>query len=549
LAAGSDSPPRAHASLTLAAMTLSTSMILIDQTAVPLATPDAISDLGAALAEGQWILTANILPLAALMVFGGRLGDLFGLRRAFLAGAVIFMLATAVAGAAQDMPMMIAARAIQGAGAALMMPTAIAITSAMYPEDKRGAALGVVAGASAFFAALGPVMGGLLTSIDWRLVFLINVPLALVTVVMTLYATPALRPQEGERRSLDYPGTLTFGLGMAALVYGLSQVQDSGWGSAETAISLVASVVLLVAFVLIELRVQAPLLNFRLFRHANFLAANVSQMLAGSIELGLGFLLPFFLLLVIGVDPAAAGVALIPSTIPIILAGPLAGRMFDRMGGRIPLVAGFLILAASGVALAAGAGDQSVGALIPGLTLQGIGLGVVLTVNDPTGLGAVPPESSGEASGIINTTEQLGGAIGIAALTALEVGAAERITMDKLAERGIHPTAEQVDRFKEFLLEVEQSGRSHTAVETETVRAAIEDSVLAHVDSFQLTFYTTAGVALLGALVCFLLVRREDRYYAGPVFTRRSRWVLANAGRSPAVTREPPVQYPPPAAD
>jgi EmrB/QacA subfamily drug resistance transporter len=530
-------------------MTLSTSMILIDQTAVPLATPDAISDLGAALAEGQWILTANILPLAALMVFGGRLGDLFGLRRAFLAGAVIFMLATAVAGAAQDMPMMIAARAIQGAGAALMMPTAIAITSAMYPEDKRGAALGVVAGASAFFAALGPVMGGLLTSIDWRLVFLINVPLALVTVVMTLYATPALRPQEGERRSLDYPGTLTFGLGMAALVYGLSQVQDSGWGSAETAISLVASVVLLVAFVLIELRVQAPLLNFRLFRHANFLAANVSQMLAGSIELGLGFLLPFFLLLVIGVDPAAAGVALIPSTIPIILAGPLAGRMFDRMGGRIPLVAGFLILAASGVALAAGAGDQSVGALIPGLTLQGIGLGVVLTVNDPTGLGAVPPESSGEASGIINTTEQLGGAIGIAALTALEVGAAERITMDKLAERGIHPTAEQVDRFKEFLLEVEQSGRSHTAVETETVRAAIEDSVLAHVDSFQLTFYTTAGVALLGALVCFLLVRREDRYYAGPVFTRRSRWVLANAGRSPAVTREPPVQYPPPAAD
>ena len=186
-------------------MTLSTSMILIDQTAVPLATPDAVSDLGAALAEGQWILTANILPLAALMVLGGRLGDLFGLRRTFLAGALIFMAATAVAGAAQSLPMMIAARAVQGAGAALMMPTTIAITSAVYQEDKRGAALGVVAGASAFFAALGPVLGGLLTSIDWRLVFLINVPLALVTVLMTLYATPALRPRTGSARRSTTP--------------------------------------------------------------------------------------------------------------------------------------------------------------------------------------------------------------------------------------------------------------------------------------------------------------------------------------------------------
>jgi EmrB/QacA subfamily drug resistance transporter len=538
--AGSETRGRAHAALTLAAMTLSTSMILIDQTAVPLATPDAISDLGAALAEGQWILTANILPLAALMVFGGRLGDLFGLRRTFLVGAVIFMLATAMAGAAQDMPMMIAARAVQGAGAALMMPTAIAITSAVYPEDRRGAALGVVAGASAFFAALGPVMGGLLTSIDWRLVFLINVPLALVTVLMTLYATPPLRPQDGERQKIDYAGTVSFGLGMAALVYGLSQVQDSGWGSAETVISLGGALALLMAFVLIELRVESPLLEFRLFRHANFLAANISQMLAGSIELGLGFLMPFFLLLVIGIDPAAAGIALIPSTIPIILAGPLAGRVFDRVGGRIPLVAGFLVLAASGVALAAGAGDQSVGALIPGLALQGVGLGVVLTVNDPTGLGAVPPESSGEASGIINTTEQLGGAIGIAALTALEVGAAERITTEKLEERGINPTPEQVEQFKEFLLKAEQAGRSQTALDTKVVRAAIEDSVLAHVDSFQLVFYTTAGIALLGAIVCYVLVRKDDRFYAGPVFSRRSRWVLANAGVSPGLTRHPP---------
>jgi EmrB/QacA subfamily drug resistance transporter len=534
-----DTPQRGNAALTLAAMTLSSSMILVDQTAVPLATPEVISGLGGATAEGQWILTANILPLAALMVFGGRLGDLLGLRRVFLTGALIFMGATAVAGGAQDMPMMIAARAVQGAGAALMMPTAVAITSAVYSEERRGTALGILAGASAFFAALGPVLGGLLTSVDWRLVFLINVPLAVITIVLTLSATPSLRPQAGRRPRIDYAGTVTFGLGIAALVFGLSQGQDDGWGSQQTVVPLAGAVALLVAFLVIEAHVSAPLLEFRLFRHLNFLAANLSQLLAGAIELGLGFLMPFYLLLVIGVSPATAGIALIPATIPIVLAGPLAGRSFDKVGGRAPLVAGFLALAASGLALAAAASEQSAAALIPGLVLQGLGLGVVLTVNDPTGLGAVPPDSQGEAAGTINTTEQLGGALGIAALTAIEIGAAERISYERLADRGIEVTPERIDRFKEFLLHAEEAGRSQTAIDSRVVRVAVEDSVLAHVDSFRITFLTSAGIALLGALVCFILVRREDRFYRGPVFGRRSRWVWANAGTTPGLTRRP----------
>jgi EmrB/QacA subfamily drug resistance transporter len=537
--APADTPQRGNAALTLAAMALSSSMILVDQTAVPLATPEVISGLGGATAEGQWILTANILPLAALMVFGGRLGDLLGLRRVFLTGALMFMGATAVAGGAQDMPMMIAARAVQGAGAALMMPTAVAITSAVYSEERRGTALGILAGASAFFAALGPVLGGLLTSVDWRLVFLINVPLAVITIVLTLSATPSLRPQAGRRPRIDYAGTVTFGLGIAALVFGLSQGQDDGWGSQQTVVPLAGAVALLVAFLVIEAHVSAPLLEFRLFRHLNFLAANLSQLLAGAIELGLGFLMPFYLLLVIGVSPATAGIALIPATIPIVLAGPLAGRSFDKVGGRAPLVAGFLALAASGLALAAAASEQSAAALIPGLVLQGLGLGVVLTVNDPTGLGAVPPDSQGEAAGTINTTEQLGGALGIAALTAIEIGAAERISYERLADRGIEVTPERIDRFKEFLLHAEEAGRSQTAIDSRVVRVAVEDSVLAHVDSFRITFLTSAGIALLGALVCFILVRREDRFYRGPVFGRRSRWVWANAGTTPGLTRRP----------
>jgi len=397
--------------LTLVAMTLANSMILVDQTAVPLATPDVVHDLDAPLDLAQWLLTANILPLAAFMVFGGRLGDLLGLRRVFLAGATVFLVSTALAGAAQDIAWMIAVRATQGIGAALMMPTALAIVSTVFPDKRRGSALGILAGASAFFAALGPVLGGVLTSIDWRLVFLINVPLAALTIMLTLRATPPLAAS-GDRRPIDYPGVISFAIGIAGVVLGLSQGEPQGWVSADTAVPLLIGFAFLGLFVVIETHVKVPLLDFRLFRHLNFLAANISQVLAGMIELGLGFLLPFYLLLVIGIDPAVAGVALIPGTIPIILAGPLAGKVFDKVGGRIPLVTGFVVLALSGVALAVGAGDATVWALVPGLLLQGLGLGIVLTVNDPTGLTAVPDSDQGQAAGMINTTEQLGGAIG-----------------------------------------------------------------------------------------------------------------------------------------
>jgi EmrB/QacA subfamily drug resistance transporter len=530
--------------LALVAMTLANSMILVDQTAVPLATPDVVRDLNADIDLGQWLLTANILPLAALMVFGGRLGDLLGLRRVFLAGAVIFLVSTALAGAAQDIVWMIAVRATQGVGAALMMPTAMAIVSAVFPDERRGTALGVLAGGSAFFAALGPVLGGVLTSIDWRLVFLINVPLAAATIALTLASVPKLATH-GERQPIDYPGLVTFAIGIAALLIGLSQGQPQGWGSPETVIPLGVGVVSLAVFVWIEGRVKAPLLNFRLFRHLNFLAANISQVLAGMIELGLGFLMPFYLLLVIGVDPAVAGLALIPGTIPIILAGPLAGRAFDRVGGRIPLVAGFTVLALSGVALAVGTGPETAWALVPGLLLQGLGLGIVLTVNDPVGLTAVPDEDSGQAAGMINTAEQFGGALGIAGLLAIELGYYFHELDEQLAAQGLaNPTKKQYDEVRDFILEAEQKGLDHVE-QTGTVKVVIGDLVKAHVDAFELTFYTTAGIALLGALVCFILVRRTTRIAeGGPIFSRRSRWVYANIPRTPGITKQPPPDTP-----
>jgi EmrB/QacA subfamily drug resistance transporter len=531
---------RRNMKITLAAMTLASSMILVDQTAVPLAAPHAILGLHAEISQSQWLMTANILPLAALMVFGGRLGDLYGMRRVFLIGAVIFALATTAMGASQDIAWAIAARALQGVGAALMMPTALSIVSTVYPDEEKGAALGILAGASAFFAALGPVLGGALTAIDWRLVFLINVPLAVLTIFLTLRATPKIEPDPNASRDLDLPGVIIFAAIVGALIFGLSQGPQGGWGQAGTLVPIAVGLALIPLFLVIERRAKNPMLNFGLFRHRNFLASNVSQFLAGMIELGLGFLTPFFLLLVVGVSPAAAGVALIPATLPVILAGPLAGKAFDRFGGRWPLVGGFLVLAASGIVLAVSVSSESAVALIPGLLLQGLGLGIVLTVNDPTGLTAVPDKDSGEAAGMINTSEQLGGALGIAILEAIELGINFAKLKDHFNEHGIHPNAHQNEVGRNLILEAEQKGLDHVG-HSRILDLIKPDVIASHVTAFEVTFYASAGIALLGAFFSFILVRKRDRVKPpGPgVFSRRSRWISTNVGRSPAISRRP----------
>jgi EmrB/QacA subfamily drug resistance transporter len=532
---------RRNMKVTLAAMTLASSMILVDQTAVPLAAPHAILDLHAEVSKAQWLMTANILPLAALMVFGGRLGDLFGMRRVFLFGAVIFAFATTAMGASQTFDMAIAARAVQGIGAAMMMPTALAIVSAVYPDEEKGSALGILAGASAFFAALGPVLGGLLTAVDWRLVFLINVPLAVITIVLTLRATPDLEPSKDASRDLDLPGVVTFALAVGLLIFGLSEGPEAGWGKPGTLVPLIAGLAFIPVFLLVERRAKNPMINFKLFRHENFLAANLSQVLAGAVELGLGFLTPFFLLLVVGVSPTTAGIALIPATIPVMLAGPLAGKAFDRVGGRWPLVGGFLVLAASGVVLAISVSSESAVALIPGLLLQGIGLGVVLTVNDPTGLTAVPEKDAGEGAGMINTSEQLGGALGIAILGAIELGVNFAQYDTLFGKQGVHPTAAQFERGRELVLEAEQKGINNVP-HSHLVDIIRPDIIAAHVTAFEVTFFCAGGIALLGALVSFILVRKDDRVKtrAAGVFSRRSRWIYSSVGRSPAITRRPP---------
>lgn len=509
--------------LALAAMTIAGSVILVDQTAVPLATPDIVYELKASSGIGQWVLTANLLPLAAFMVVGGRLGDMFGLRKVFLIGGGLFLVSTLVAVTAPNIETLIVARVIQGTGAALMMPNTVSIVATVFPAERRGSALGVLAGGTAFFAALGPLLGGMLASVDWRLIFVFNMCLTIVTIVLALMSVPRITGQRTGR--IDYPGLVTFALGIALFVFGLGQVANRGASTAMIVGPAITGLVLLALFAAIELRASEPLVKLRLLRDRDFAAANLSQMIAGSIELGLGFLLPFQLLLIVGVTPAAAGVALLPASLPIILAGPLAGKAYDKFGGRGPMTIGYLVLAASGLALALGTSNATVWALVPGLMLQGIGLGIVLTVNDPVGLGSVPDEDSGQAAGVINTSEQLGGALGIAGFLAIEFG----YYIDKVdafaREGGVTPASGKYASVHDYIQQVEQKGYHHVS-QSDFVRQIVDFLKHAHVEAYELMYYSTIAVAMIGAAVSWSMIR------PGPslgikVRSRRMRWVIA----------------------
>ena len=495
----------------LVTMTLANAMILVDQTAVPLALPDIMEGFHKGSAEVQWVLTASLLPLAALLVFGGRLGDLVGLRRVFVAGAALFSTASAIGGLAPDLPLLLAARVAQGVGGALMLPTSVAIVSAAFPAAARGRALGAMGGAAAIAGALGPMIGGGLTSaLSWRAVLLVNVPLAVATILLALRHVPArdTAPQE-KRRSIDVAGTALLSVVLAGVVFGCSQAQTWGWGSLGVAGPLAAAALAAVAFVAHERRTPVPLMDFALLRHRNYLGASISQFVGGMAEMGLGVIFPLLLILNLGMDPVLAGLALVPATLPMILVAPLAGRWYDRRGGRAPLVTGFLLLAASGVLLAIGAGgDHAYAAILPGLVVYGTGLALILTVNDPVTLDTIPERDHGQASGVSATAEQFGGAFGIAVLYAIFHSA----YVGDLHERiDASPLPNLSDARYELLRSTIQAAESvglHWRALDVDIQPYVRVAERAAEHGYATAFSAVAVLALAGAALVAWLVRR-----------------------------------------
>ena len=498
-------------------MILANSIILIDQTAVPLALPAVISDFDIGTQGAQWVLNTSLLALSGFLVLGGRLGDRYGRRRIFLIGAVGFAVSSTVAGLSPTFATLLAARVVQGLGGALMLPCSVAIVSATFPAAERGKALGTMGGVAAIAGALGPTIGGALTSAaSWRVVLLVNLPLAGACVVATLIAVPKDDDLRAAGR-VDFLGAGLLCLAVVGLVFGLSETQAHSFISSLVLAPVAIAIGSALTFRWWEQRVHDPLMNIRMFRRTpNYLGATIAQGVAGLVEMGLGLIFPLLLILDLGMSPFLAGIALIPTTVPMIVLSTSVGKWYDRSGGRPPLVVGFAILAVSAIALAVGVHTlQPTGrdyfVLLPGLLLFGTGLALVLAVNDPVSLDSVSDTLAGEVSGVSATAEQAGGAIGIAALYAVfhtvYVHRLQDLTHSGSAN-GLTP--EQGSQLSSALQAAEQTGLSPDHFDQSLVRflvPAFDASKL----GYGAVFLAVLALSVAGAVTSFVLVRKPRR--------------------------------------
>jgi EmrB/QacA subfamily drug resistance transporter len=409
----------------LTVLSLGLFMTLLDITIVNVALPQLIDGLGASLDEALWVTNAYVLLLAVLLITAGRLGDIFGPRVLFLAGTAIFTVASAICGLAQSPGVLIAARALQGLGAALLTPQPLTIVVSLFPPERRGSAFavnGVVAGVASL---AGPTLGGLLvTHLSWRWIFFVNLPVGAASIVLTLLLVPDLRP--GRKHRLDLQGVVLATAGLVAVTFGLIEGQRYDWGQVWSFVSipvvLAAGAVLLAAFALGQARRQdaEPLVPFALLRDRNFA---LMTFVGAALQFGLvGFFLPFTLYLqsVEGLSALQAGLVAAPSALVSMVIAPAVGRLVDRGHGRLLLVAGLLSFAV-GIALldVAASVGASRWAYVPGMLVTGLGAGCTFVPMVAVAMAGVQPRMAGAGSGVLNTARQLGSVIGGAVIGAV----------------------------------------------------------------------------------------------------------------------------------
>ncbi|MEV8568575.1 MFS transporter [Streptomyces sp. NPDC051322] len=393
-------------------------MAALDNLVVTTALPSIRKDLGGALDDLQWTVNAYTLTFAVLLMFGASLGDRFGRRRLFLTGLTIFTGASAAAALASGIAPLIAARAVQGVGAAIMMPLTLTLLTAAVPAARRGAALGIFSAVTGLAVASGPLIGGSLTEhLSWQWIFWLNVPIGLLLLPL---ARLRLDESRAPNARLDVPGTLLVSGGLFGIVYGLVNGQSDGWSSPTILTALLAGAALLAGFIHHGFTHAHPMLPMRLFRNRAFFGINVASLLMFLGMFGSIFLLSQFFQGVSGYSPTEAGLRMLPWTgMPLIVA-PFAGILSDRIGGR-PVVAAGLALQAAGLGYFAlvTSTDVSYAAQLPGLILGGVGMALYFAPAASVVMSSVRPAEQGIASGANNALREVGGALGVAVLGAV----------------------------------------------------------------------------------------------------------------------------------
>lgn len=407
---------RARKRWVLVATVLGASLTFIDGSALGVALPTIQGDLQAGPAAAQWVSNAYLLTLGALVLTGGAAGDRFGRRLVFLIGVVLFALASMACALSPTIDLLILGRAVQGVGAALLTPGALAVIGAAFPPEERGKAFGTWAGAGALFGMIGPLVGGWLTDHgDWRLIFWLNLPLAAVTAIVTLLATPESR--DPDARGLDLAGAALAVAGLGALTWALTAAPDLGFGDPRILAGLAGGGVLLILFLAVEARERHPMMPLDLFRSPVFSGINLMTLLLYFALGGAMFFLPFDLIRVHGWSATKAGAAMLPFAVIMGLFSGLAGRLADRFGARLSLGVG-PVLAGLGLALLAlpAPGAGYVDGPLPGMTLMAVGMTLAVGPLTAAVMGAVEASHTGVASGINNAVARVAGLLAIALL-------------------------------------------------------------------------------------------------------------------------------------
>jgi EmrB/QacA subfamily drug resistance transporter len=405
--------------LTLAAVTFGLFMIMLDNTIVNVALPSIQRDLGTTVSQLEWVVNGYALTFAVLMLTGGKLADMLGRRLIFIVGLAVFTASSLACGLAGTEHILIAARVVQGVGAALMNPATLSIIRATFPSRQRGMAIGIWAGVSASALAIGPLIGGVLTEhIGWSWIFFINVPVGLLGIVVARLAIAESRDTSHEQR-LDLPGLLTSALALFALIYGLIEANNYGWTSVRILSLFGVAAIALAVFVALEIRQRLPMLDLSLFRNPTFAGANVTMMLVTLAMFGVFFFVSLYMQNILGYSATQAGATFLPMTVLIVLIAPAAGRLSDRIGSRWLMGSGMTLLGCSLLLFSRLDQTSTFWTVLPGLLVGGLGMGLTMTPATAAGMGSVPVDKAGVGSAVLNSTRQVGGTLGIAVMGAI----------------------------------------------------------------------------------------------------------------------------------
>lgn len=400
----------------LAATILGSSIASIDGTAVNVALPALQEKLGATITDAQWVIEAYTLFLAALILVGGALGDRYGRRRVYALGVALFAVSSVLCGLSQSIYQLIAFRALQGVGGAMLIPGSLAIITVFFSPGERGRAIGTWSAFSAITTALGPVLGGwLIENVSWRWIFFINVPIAAAVLTMLFLRVP--ESSRAETGRVDWAGGVLATLGLGGILFGLIESSNYGFGSTLVLASLAIGALALIAFVVVEGREESPMMPPTLFRSVTFTGANVATFFMYGALGGVFFFLPFALIQVYGYTATEAGASLLPIILIIFVLSRWAGGLTDKYGARLPFAAGTVIGAAGYLSLALFNGEGSYfSTIFPGITLIGLGLALSIAPLTTAVMNSVDVEYSGTASGINNALARTAGLLTIAVL-------------------------------------------------------------------------------------------------------------------------------------